>query len=212
MTPAAQIVSLQWVSHEPVRIADLSPTQITVGLREVDIKRKRWRERDTEHPADFLRTHPVPVVVGPENRYFIVDRHHLTRALQDEGVTSVFVSIVGSKNQIAIAEFWTVLEAQGWAHPFDSDGKRWSHENMPKSICALIDDPYRSLAGALKRAGAYVKDKAPFSEFRWADYLRTRIARDVVESEFDRAFAIAFELARSHETAGLPGWKGAEAH
>ena len=28
----------------PVAIADLRPTQITVGMREVKAKRKRWRE------------------------------------------------------------------------------------------------------------------------------------------------------------------------
>ncbi len=195
---------------KPVRIGDLFPTQMTVGLREVDIKRKRWRERDSDDAAEFLRSHPVPVVVGPEKRYFIVDRHHLIRALQDEGVTNVFISVLASKSELTIDEFWRALELDGWAHPFDKDGKWCRHENIPKSISVLTDDPYRSLAGALKRVGAYFKDKAPFSEFRWADYLRTQIERGIVESDFDRAFAIALKLATSKEAAALPGWKDAE--
>jgi hypothetical protein len=55
---------------------------------------------------------------------------------------------------------------------------------MPKTVFDLTDDPFRSLAGALKRTGGYAKDKAPFSEFRWADFLRNRIARPTVEFDF----------------------------
>ena len=102
------------------------------------------------------------------------------------------------------------LEIKGWTHPFDDNGERRPYENIPKSIGTLIDDPYRSLAGALKRAGAYVKDKSFFSEFHWADYLRERIERRMVESDFDSAFAIALGLARSRDAAALPGWQPAQ--
>ena len=38
----------------------------------------------------------------------------------------------------------------------------------------LVDDPFRSLAGELRRVGGYAKDTTPFSEFLWADFLRRR--------------------------------------
>jgi len=39
----------------PVPIAALHPTQITVGMREVEAKRRRWREL-RKSKADFLGT------------------------------------------------------------------------------------------------------------------------------------------------------------
>ena len=62
-------------------IADLLPTQVTVGMREVDIKRIRWRERSIDKRTHYLGTHRVPVIVGPDNRHYMIDRHHLTLAL-----------------------------------------------------------------------------------------------------------------------------------
>jgi hypothetical protein len=63
-----------------VPIADLVPTQVTVGMREVEFKRKRWREKDSHQAANYLNTHRFPVVVGPDARHYLIDRHHLTLA------------------------------------------------------------------------------------------------------------------------------------
>ena len=189
-------------------IADLLPTQVTVGMREVDIKRRRWRERNSEQAARFLNTHSVPVILGPDNHRYIVDRHHLTRALHEEGVSEVPVSIVANMSALRHNAFWTALENHGWTHPFDDEGRRFDCGDIPKSVSDLIDDPYRSLAGALKRAGGYTKDRAPFSEFRWADFMRSRIGHKTVERDFDYALVLAMKLAPSREAMTLPGWRG----
>ena len=104
-------------------------------------------------------------------------------------------------------EFWTTLESCNWIHPFDDQGQRRRYDDMPASVNDLIDDPFRSLAGAVKRAGGYAKDRSPFSEFRWADYLRLRIAREQIERDFDRTLALAMDLAQTTEAAALPGWR-----
>jgi hypothetical protein len=49
---------------KPVAIADLRPTQMTIGIREVKEKRKRWREEDKKKGAQFLGKHMIPVVLG----------------------------------------------------------------------------------------------------------------------------------------------------
>jgi len=188
-------------------IADLLPTQVTVGLREVDIKRMRWRDRGIDNRTHYLGSRRVPVVVGPGNRHYLIDRHHLTMALYEEGVAQVPLSIVGNYAGMTFEAFWTTLERRNWTHPFDDKGRRCAFESMPTSIGHLTDDPFRSLAGALKRMGGYVKDKAPFSEFRWADFLRDRIDRRLVERDFGRALAIAMNIAQSNEAAELPGWQ-----
>ena len=50
--------------REPIlstmKIADLRPTQITVGMREVAAKRKRWRETGGKKGAKFLGKHMIP--------------------------------------------------------------------------------------------------------------------------------------------------------
>ena len=190
-----------------VAIADLLPTQVTVGMREVDIKRMRWRDRGIDSRTHYLGSHRVPVVVGPGNRHYLIDRHHLTMALYEEGVAEVPLSIVGNYTEMTFEAFWTTLERRNWTHPFDDKGRRCAFESMPTSIGYLTDDPFRSLAGALKRMGGYAKDKAPFSEFRWADFLRDHIDRRLVERDFGRALAIAMNFAQSNEAAELPGWQ-----
>ena len=45
-----------------VPVADLRPTQMTVGFREVEIKRRQWREADGKAQVRLLRSHVVPAV------------------------------------------------------------------------------------------------------------------------------------------------------
>ena len=190
-----------------VPIGNLTPTQVTVGMREVDIKRQRWREKHRHGAVNFLNKHRLPVVLGPDARCYLIDRHHLALALYDEGISELPISIVANLSEYSFDEFWKTLEDYQWTHPFDDQGQRRSYNDMPTSVDALIDDPYRSLAGALKRAGGYAKDKAPFSEFRWADFMRSRIPRELVEQHFGRALVLAMSLAESVEAATLPGWR-----
>jgi hypothetical protein len=194
-------------NFKTVPIADLVPTQATVGMREVDVKRRRWHEKYSHEAASYLNTHRFPVILGPNARHYLIDRHHLTLALHDEGIWELPVSIVANMSGLSFDEFWTTLEGHNWAHPFDDEGRRRSYDDMPASVDDLIDDSFRSLAGALKRAGGYAKDKAPFSEFRWADFLRCRSPRELVEYHFGHALALAMNLAQSTEAAVLPGWR-----
>ena len=65
----------------PIPILDLRPTQMTVGMREVKEKRKRFKEQDAEKLSKTLGKHMIPVVIGPDKRYYVVDHHHMARAL-----------------------------------------------------------------------------------------------------------------------------------
>ena len=71
-----------------------------------------------------------------------------------------------------------------------------------------MDDPFRSLAGELRRAGGFAKDTTPFSEFLWADFLRRRMKRKSVEKNFIAAIKQAMTLAKSQDAHYLPGWCG----
>ena len=192
----------------PVAIADLRPTQITVGMREVSIKRKRWRETGKKKGEEFLGKHMIPVVLGPKERHYVIDHHHLVRALHEEGVQDVAVTVISDLSRLSPDAFWTVLDNRSWMHPFDAKGVRRHYRDIPKSVNELVDDPFRSLAGELRRLGGFAKDTTPFSEFLWADFLRRRLKRKAVERDFDRALEKAMELAKEKDEDYLPGWCG----
>ena len=192
----------------PVAIVDLRPTQITVGMREVEAKRNAWRAVRDGKGGDFLGRHMIPVIQGPKDRYYIIDHHHLARALHAEAVGKVAVTVVANLRRLEPEAFWFVMDTHSWMHPFDDQGRRRGYEDIPKSIEDLVDDPFRSLAGALRRVGGFAKDTTPFSEFLWADFLRRRIRRKDVERDFDLALERAMTMARTEEADYLPGWCG----
>jgi hypothetical protein len=192
----------------PVAIVDLRPTQITVGMREVLAKRKHWRELAKKKGGQFLGKHLIPVILGPKQRYYVTDHHHLARALHDEGVKEVAVMVLANLSKLDADAFWTVMDGRHWMHPFDAKGRRRHYDDIPKSVTELVDDPFRSLAGELRRAGGFAKDTTPFSEFIWADFLRRRMKRKLVERDFQRAIEKGLQLARSMDANYLPGWCG----
>jgi hypothetical protein len=187
----------------PVPILSLKPTQMTVGMREVKEKRERWREHDKKKQADLLGSHLIPVVHGPDERYYVIDHHHLARALHDEGVKNVLVTIVGDLTMVERDAFWGVMDNKRWVYPYDAKGERRRFRDLPKS-----NDPFRSLAGELRRMGGFAKDTSPFSEFLWADYLRRQLSRKVVEANFDKAVEKGMAAAKSKDAIYLPGWCG----
>jgi len=192
----------------PVAIDDLRPTQITVGMREVAAKRKRWRQEAEDKQPDFLGKHMIPVVLGPKDRCYLTDHHHLARALYEEGVKRVAVTVIARLGTLEKDAFWVFLDNRGWLHPFDAEGRRRAYADVPKTVADLADDPFRSLAGELRRAGGFAKDTTPFSEFLWADFLRRRIKRALVEEDFAAAMEKALRLAKSPDSDYLPGWCG----
>lgn len=193
---------------EPVAIEDLRPTQMTVGLREVALKQRELRALSSEKAGSFLGHHFVPAVLGPRGRYHIVDHHHLVRALHEEGIKEVFVTVISNLSRLDKEAFLVVLDNRSWMHPFDATGKRHPYSDIPKSIGKLPDDPYRSLSGEVRRLGGYAKDLTPFAEFLWADFFRRRIALELLNDDFDKASRHAQQMARQMEASYLPGWSG----
>jgi hypothetical protein len=191
-----------------IDVSDLRPTQITVGMREVQEKRKRWRDTPIKKGEKFLGRHMIPVILGPKQRHYVIDHHHLARALHDEGIKDVPVTVIANLGKLDPDEFWNVMDNRSWMHPFDAKGERRHYSDLPKTVTGLIDDPFRSLAGELRRQGGFAKDTTPFSEFLWADFLRRRIRLKLVEGDFERALEKAMQLAKSENAGYLPGWCG----
>ena len=205
--PATTVTIREPILH-PIPIDDLRPTQITVGLREVEERRKVWRAKEGRKAAEFLGSHMSPVILGPKDRHYVIDHHHLARALHEEGVKSVLVTILANLSRLDLDCFWFNMDNHNWMHPFDDEGRRQSYEHLPSSVDMLVDDPFRSLAGELRRPGGFAKDTTPFREVLWADFLRRRMKRKAVEKDFDAALEQALKLAKTEDAGYLPGWCG----
>src|SRR5262249_36166149 len=125
---------------KPVSIESLRPTQITVGMREVEEKRKRWREHKGKKKGEFLGKHMIPVIHGPKDRLYVIDHHHLARALLDEGQTEVFTSTVADLQALDRDAFWVFLDNRALCHPYDQHGVRRGFDDIPSAIADLRDD------------------------------------------------------------------------
>jgi hypothetical protein len=193
-----------------IEVEELRPTQMTVGFREVEVKRRQWHEADAAKRSQLLRSHVLPAVIGPKGRPYIVDHHHFARALLAEKAGCVAVYVLADLSDLPKPEFWTFLDNSAWCHAYNETGRRCELDDIPKNLADLTDDPYRSLGGALIRAGACAKSDKPFSEFLWADFLRRRIETKLVKQHFDAALRSAIEIARSEKAQSLPGWCGPE--
>jgi hypothetical protein len=190
------------------KLAALRPTQMTVGYREVIQKRAHWQALGKKARTEAINSHWFPAVLGPEQQYYIVDHHHLGMALFEEGVKEVKVMPLKDLSWLDNSIFWRMMEHNQWVHPFGADGSRYDYEHLPRMVTGLTDDPYRSLAGELRRTGGFAKDATPFSEFLWADFLRPRIPEGKLQKNFAKALDLAKGLAHTAEARYLPGWSG----
>src|SRR5271170_2502829 len=193
---------------QPTPILSLRPTQMTLGMNEVRVKRIAWKEKTADDLTKFLAAHMVPVITGLKGEPYLIDHHHLARALYEEGLKSVFVTVVADLSRLPAEHFWNMMDFHGWTHPYDARGRRRPFSELPKSVKGMEDDPYRSLAGELRAMGAFAKDSTPFSEFLWADFLRPRIKPKAIKADFDAALTKALTLAKTADADYLPGWSG----
>ena len=194
--------------HE-AQLHKLRPTQITIGLIEVAVKRKALEAMGKHEQRDFLAAHPIPAVAGPEERIFITDHHHLARAALEAGIETGFFLVEAEMAQLAPTVFWHTMSEQRWAHPIDEQGHRQLCRDIPKHLHELRDDVYRSLAGFVRSAGGYAKTPTAFAEFVWADFFRHRITIGPTHEDFKQAVEQALALAKSAVARDLPGYGGA---
>jgi len=172
-----------------------------------EVRRKQRHWKSVKHGEKFLGKHLIPVIKGLKDRLYLIDHHHLGRCLYEEKIKVIGVTVVADLSHLSDEEFWYVMDHRDWVHPY-AFGKRYDYSDLPKSIDKLEDDPFRSLAGELRRAGGFSKETAPFSEFLWANHLRHRMDNKMVAKDFEWALEKALLLAKETEASYLPGWCG----
>jgi len=161
------------------------------------------RERESE-----LARHVFPSVLGPGKAHYIIDHHHLGIALIESQVREVWLAELDDLSWLEPPMFWRTMEFRSWTHPYDYRGHRRSFKDMPTSLTQLKNDPYRSLAGMVRRAGGYAKEQTVFAEFLWADFFRPQIDSELIGERPRRATRVGVKLAQSASARYLPGWSG----
>ena len=191
-----------------VPLRDLRPTQMTVGFKEVDAKRKSWAKLDAPKRDKVIHEEFFPAVRGPGKKYFVLDRHHAALALTKERAGLVQVGLVKDLSDLSERDFWIFLDHYSWMHCYDAKGERRRLDEIPKRFDDMKDDPYRSLAGNLRDGGGFSKVDVPFLEFLWANYLRDHVPARLLKADPKKALKHAYEIARSKDCSFLPGWCG----
>ena len=167
---------------KPVSIKSLRPTQITVGMREVKEKRKQWRKHDPDKKAEFLGKHMIPVILGPKKRHYVIDHHHLSLALHDEGVEDVLVEVVADLQELDRDAFWTVLD-------FTMPGCTLRHRRRPPPLQRHSENRRRAEGRSVSQPRRRVAPRRRLRQghgppvlsvaLLWADFLRRWDSRKV---------------------------------
>lgn len=191
-------------------INNLEATQFAVGMRIVDRRYEKLLKMSHDELRDYLMDHPVPVVLAPDGRYYMTDRHHQTLAALRVGRENVFAALLHDFSKLPnMTTFWKRMKKKELVYLFDENGKG-PHEpaDLPKHVRYLKDDPYRSLADDVQAEGGYLKKPVPFQEFYWAQFFRARVKIGSGEDGYWKSVKNAARLAKTSAAVGLPGYAG----
>ena len=188
-------------------VLDLKPTQFAVGMREVQRKKKHLAAMSSTELDRFLEERKIPAVFGPKKLVYLVDHHHLARACWEIQIRKLPIEIVSDLSADSFKDFWENMRKSKWTHLLDQLGGG-PHDplHLPENIRGLADDPYRSLSWAVRREGGYEKTAAPFAEFKWAEFFRSKMKIEPGDEGFKKAIKEAIQLCHDHECHKLPGF------
>src|ERR1035437_5381048 len=77
---SSQYLDLKVGTEAIIETQKLHPTQFRVGQTEVDQKRDGFEKMGAQRLEEYLKSHPCPVVVGPDGTLYITDEQHRANA------------------------------------------------------------------------------------------------------------------------------------
>jgi len=206
------------------KVSDLHPTQASVGMAEVRIKAQKLKDevqgRSDKGFLGYLLKHnkEEPIVIGPGGVFYITDHHHQARALYEVGISTTYCAVVDNLSDAKPEDFWKRMEDNNEVYLKDQNGNPIKPSDLPASVKDLANNPFRSLAGAVRESCGFEKggtssSAEDFLEFKWAEFLRehwakTGIATQDIDEKFDKATNAALQLAAEKDAANLPGYTG----
>jgi hypothetical protein len=185
-----------------------NPTQSVFGRIEVDQKKKEFSGYSKRQLNEYLQKRPIPFVIGPDHRIYILDRHHTALALL--GINEKFAYGIKKADFSALSweEFWKVMIREKWVYLYDQNGNPITPDKLPTSLKDLVDDAYRSLVYLLREEGEITKVDIFFFEFLWANFLRSRVELDPSYRNLEFVLKKARKIVKSKEASEMPGYNG----
>lgn len=194
-----------WIS-----IADLRPTQLTLGFEAVAMRKIKLVDKTDAELREHLslERRRVPHVIGPDGELYMTDHHHLARALWEMGKTEVALGkTIADLSHLEPTAFWHEMDARSLCWPVDAEGNRRPYSAIPRHIGELGDNAWRSLARRVVDV-AFDNDTTAFQEFMWGEYFRSFMSRRLIEEQPALAAKLAIEVAALPDAEDLPGFRG----
>ena len=98
---------------------------MTLGLDEVASRAAKIAAMGPADLEALLKKKPIPYVLGPGKQIYIVDHHHLARALWSLKIPE---AILGDQladwSDKETKEFWRLMESHHYCWPIDAEGNR----------------------------------------------------------------------------------------
>jgi len=212
--------------NQPICTCDLTklrPLQGAVGMKQVIYMENRIADQP-KHARRKLEEDPIKVVAGVGGQLFIIDHHHTAEAwlgAKTEWGANALCKIVNSEKGLPPEfktedEFWSALKAAALIRLKNESGVDIDASQLPKTLDAMADDPYRTLAWLVRQRGGFCKSSMEFAEFAWADWFRSKSPtleiQNLPSNPNDENATVdeAVEMARSSEAESLPGYSAAK--
>ncbi len=199
-----------------VELSQLAPTQFNIGHYAMLDKRAKMIEKFEKELKDegklrkYLLKKVAPAYLAQNGRYYIVDRHHTSRALYEASlpINEFPIDVIKDLQHLTMREFFDYLDQINGLYLYENGQGPQDPFSLPQQIWELSDDPYRSLSWMVREEGGYDKVDVNFLEFLWANYFRTRInLKDGSEKELTKNLKRAIEMAHDSSASHLPGYK-----
>lgn len=200
--------SLQTGAMCTVEVQTLHPTQFAVGFWEINKRAEKVKAKSDDKLEKYLQNHIGKIVIGPGGEPYIIDRHHLACIMEKTGRKStIYATVEANFKQLPADSFWIELIKRKWAYLYDEKGKGPLDPHLlPKKISDLKNDPFRSLAWAVRERGGYAKSDDPFAEFQWAEFFRSKLTSTNADTDMERLIVEAMQLCHTPEASKLPGF------
>lgn len=168
----------------------------------------------------MLDDNPIPFVLGPDGKRYIIDRHHFARAFYDyrDELQKKFGKDFYKLN-MRFQEVEVFGDVPSQKMDFESfekmmtdlklvylDKPNMKMSDLPVGIGELEEDYYRGLAWIVVKSGAIGKTDIPFQEFYWAAFFKKNL--DFKNEAFTlKKIKKAIKLSLSDKAASLPGYR-----
>lgn len=207
LKPVAYSPSLVQGSLCVVEVKSLHPTQFAVGFREIEKRSKKVIKKSRDGLEKYLQEHIGKIVVAPDGKPYLIDRHHLACIMVRTGRSAVIYATVEANFRGKTSDdFWKEMISRKWTYLYDEKGNGPLSPNLlPATIKELKDDPYRSLAWEVRERGGFSESDEPFSEFQWANYFRSTVKLNP-DSDMEQIIQKAMILSHAPGARALPGY------